>query len=509
MEAMAIRHLNCGRRAQTPTGVVDDALLAELRAGDPAAFEQLYLDFAGSIYNICLRILRSPEDAEDVTQEVFIKAHQRLPGCADDFRLKAWLNRVAVNACYDHLRLRRAHVDLDTVTDMPSPAGPDSFEQAELSQVLEQTLGSLSVDHRTVLLLKDVQGLTQREIAGVLGVSHSATEARLFRARGAFRRAYAELTRPWQRPLCDVARQAAVDSVGRGFNERQRRRVLGHAETCPDCGETVKGWGVASAGLAVLLPQVPLPAGLLASPFAALGAAAASAAGAGAAAGGGVAGGAIAGSGLAAAGVTGAGAAAGATGAVTGAAVTAGALAAKVAVVVIVAGALATTAGQTAQRVTAAHAHGHAATPAASRGVAGDRAAASTTEDRGAGQGHQRSAVGRSRGAHGAKAGPGTTRRGVKSAGQTARRAGNGAGAGAVHGNVAPGKAASVHGTSASARGAAASADGRARASSSKLKPGPHLGSQALSGPADPASGGRAGADKPEHAAEPTLPQGP
>jgi len=510
MEAMAIRHMTSGRRAQTPTGVGDDALLAELRAGDPDGFEQLYLDFAGSIYNICLRILRSPEDAEDVTQEVFIKAYQRLPGCADDFRLNAWLNRVAVNACYDHLRLRRAHVDLDAVTDMPSPPRIDSFEQAELSRLLEETLGSLSLDHRTVLLLKDVQGLTQLEIAGVLGVSNSATEARLFRAREAFRRTYAELTRPWRRAHCDIARQAAVDSVGRGLNERQRRRVLRHAETCRDCGETVKSWGVAAVGLAVLLPQVPLPAGLLASPFAALGAAAAGAAGAGAAASGGAAGGGIAGSSLAAAGAAGVGAVgAGATGTVTGAALAAGALAAKVAVVVIVAGALATTAGQTAQRITAAHAHGHAATPAASRGSDGDPAATLIAEDRGAGKGHQRAAGGRPWGAHGAKAGLGDLRHSGKSAGKAARGAGNGAGAGAAHGKAASGKAAPVRGTSASARGSAASADGRARASSSKLKPGPHLGSQALSSPADPASGGRVGADKPEHAAEPTLPQGP
>ena len=505
MGAMAIRHLNSGRRAQTPTGVGDDALLAELRAGDPDAFEQLYLDFAGSIYNICLRILRCPEDAEDVTQEVFIKAHQRLPGCADDFRLKAWLNRVAVNGCYDHLRSRRAHVDLDAVIDMPSTPRIDSFEQAELSRLLEETLGSLSLDHRTVLLLKDVQGLTQLEIAGVLGVSNSATEARLFRAREAFRRTYADLTRPWRRAHCDVARQAAVDSVGRGFNERQRRRVLRHAETCPDCGETVKGWGVATVGLAVLLPQVPLPAGLLASPFAALGAAAAGAAGAGAAAGGGAAGGGIAGSSLAAAGATGAGAAAaGAAGAVTGAAVTAGALVAKVAVVVLVAGALATTAGPAAQRVTAAHAHGHAATPAASRGVAGDRAVASITEDRGAGKGHQRSAVVRPRGAHGAKAGLGAPRHGGKSPGKTSPGAGNGAGNGAAHGT-----AAAAHPSSASARGSAASADGRARASSSKLKPRPHYGSQALSPHARLTPEGSAGVDTPQTAADPPAPTAP
>lgn len=476
---MSIRPLNIGLRAQTTAGAVDDALLSGLRAGDPDAFEQLYLDFAGSIYNVSLRILRSPEDAEDVTHEVFIKAYRRLPGCADDFRLKAWLNRVAVNACYDHLRSRREHADLDTVTDMPSPPRIDSFEQAELSQTLEQTLGSLSLNHLTVLLLKDVQGLTQDEIAGVLGVSNSATEARLFRARKAFQRTYAELTRPWRRAHCDLARQAAVDSVGRGLSERQRRRILRHAETCPDCGETVKGWGVAAAGLAVLLPQVPLPAGLLASPFAALGAGAAGAAGAAAAAGGGAAGGGMAGSSLAAAGATGAGAAgAGATGAVTGAAVmAAGGLAAKVAVVVIVASALAATAGQAAHPVTAPHAHGRTTTPAAGRGVAGNPAATVISGDRVAGKGHQPFAGGRPGGAHVAKAGHGAPSQGGKSPGKTSGGVGKGVA------NEAPRSVvAAAQGKSGSAGGSTANADGHSRGSSSKGKPGHQGGTKAHSG---------------------------
>ncbi len=493
---MAIQPLNSGRQAQTTVCAVDDALLSGLRAGDPDAFEQLFLDFAGSTYNLCLRILRSPEDAEDVTQEVFIKAYKRLPGCADDFRLKAWLTRVAVNACYDHLRSRRAHADLDTVTDMPSPARIDSFEQAELSQVLEQTLGSLSLDHRTVLLLKDVQGLTQGEIAAVLGVSHSATEARLFRARGAFRRAYAELTRPWRRARCDLARQAAVDSVGRGFSERQRRRVLRHAETCRDCGEAVKGWGLATAGLAMLLPQVPLPAGLLASPFAALGAGVAGAAGAGAVAGGGAAGGGIAGSGFAAAGATGVGAAgAGATGAVTGAAVTAaGALAAKVAVVVIATGVLAATAGVGAHRLAASHAHGGTTTPAASRGAAGNPAATPISEDGAAGKGHRSPAAGRPRGTHGAKAGHGAPRHGGKSTGNTSRGAGKDMGKGAARSG-----AAAVHGKSGSAGAAKAKAVGHSRGSSSKEKPDRQGGTKARSDRAGSSRGGRARGPKPNH----------
>ena len=405
---MAIRSLS-GRRAQKTAAAVDDALLQGLRAGDSVAFEQLYADFAGSIYNVCVRILRSPQDAEDVTHEVFIKAFKRLPGSADDLRLRPWLNRVAINACYDHLRARRSHADLDATADSHRSPRLDSFEQAELGHVLEETLGSLSLDHRTVLLLKDVQGLTQKEIAGVLGVSNSATEARLFRAREAFRRVYAELTSPWLRGRCDFARQTAVESVGRGLSEHQRRRVLRHAETCPDCGEAVKGWGAAAVGLAALLPQVPLPVGLLAPPVTALGA---GVAGAGAAAGAGVSG-----SGLAAAGAVGTGVAgAGASGTAAGGGLAlAGALAAKVAVVVIASGALAGTAGLVAHDASAPPASRGDAPPVVSRVAAEGADALLPVSEGGAGEGRRLSTVGGPRGHRATTAAPGARRHGGKS----------------------------------------------------------------------------------------------
>jgi DNA-directed RNA polymerase specialized sigma24 family protein len=82
-----------------------DAQLRDgLRAGRSAAFTQLYEEHAARIYNLCLRLLGSPEDAQDVTQDVFLKAHRSSPGCAEDLRVEAWLYRVAVNACYDLLR---------------------------------------------------------------------------------------------------------------------------------------------------------------------------------------------------------------------------------------------------------------------------------------------------------------------------------------------------------------------------------------------------------------------
>jgi RNA polymerase sigma factor (sigma-70 family) len=327
--------------AVTPTSVsnvtaaqapwLDEQLLAGLRAGDPACFAQLYRERATSIYNLCLRITRSPQDAQDVTHEVFLKALRQLPGCGADFQVKAWLYRVAVNACYDLLRSRKLHPVAADSPEEINAARIDDFEQAELARTLEQTLARLSVGHRTVLVLKDMHGLSHEEIAAVLGVSRGATETLLFRAREAFRGAYRALVAGEPHRRCDLARRAAVASVGGGLSERERRRVADHARQCPDCRKAVESWGLAALGLGAFLHVAPLPAVLATPPLAA--AAAAGASGATAAAGAAVA----AGGGSAA----GTGAVAGAAGATAplATAVTAGA-AAKASLLVVAASAL-------------------------------------------------------------------------------------------------------------------------------------------------------------------------
>ena len=182
---------------------LDEQLLVGLRAGSPASFAQLYRERAASIYNLCLRILRSPQDAQDVTHEVFIKAFRQLPGCGQDFQVKAWLYRVAVNACYDLLRARKAHPISADAPDEIGPARIDAFEQAELARALELTLARLSANHRTVLVLKDMHGLSHEEIAAALGISRGATETLLFRARAAFRE---RLPRDRRRRTCQTLR---------------------------------------------------------------------------------------------------------------------------------------------------------------------------------------------------------------------------------------------------------------------------------------------------------------
>ena len=255
-------------------GVPDADLVDGLRAGRRDAFEQLYELYRARIYNLAVRILQSPEDARDITQDVFIKVYRRLPGSRlSDLQLKPWLYRVAVNACYDHLRTRRIHRDIDIVSD--TRAVPvDTFEQSEMTHLVERTLGDLSERHRTVLVLKDIHGLRHDEIAGILDISRGATETLLFRARESFRSHYLELTSELPAPSCTFARDAAVSAVGGELSGDERQRILAHADHCPDCRETVRTWGAAAIGLGLFLHGVPVPASLQgAFPFGAAGAA--------------------------------------------------------------------------------------------------------------------------------------------------------------------------------------------------------------------------------------------
>ena len=267
----------------------DAALLSGLRAGDRDAFQQLYELYRAQIYNLTLRIVHSPEDACDITQEVFIKAFRKLPDSpVTDEHLTPWLYRVAVNASYDHLRTRKVHRDIDDLGADSRAVRVDGFEQAEMGRRVEQTLAALSERHRTVLVLKDIHGLRHDEIAEILGTSRNAAETLLFRARDAFRVKYLELT---------------------------------HGQPG---SRNVEKWGAAGITLGAFLHELPLPAALQGGfPFGAAGAGGAGAAATGTGAAGtgaaGTTGGAAAGT-----------AAGGAGGASTGMSLAAGGLLAKV-----------------------------------------------------------------------------------------------------------------------------------------------------------------------------------
>jgi RNA polymerase sigma-70 factor (ECF subfamily) len=200
---------------------IDGPTADALRRGDPRAFEALYVQLRGDVYNLAARIVGDRREAEDITQDVFLRAFRHLPGKADQVRPEAWVFRTTVNACYDHLR-RRTPVPVDAQDDRTA-AATDTYAQAATAAAVEETLGRLEPRYRTALVLKDLHGLGNGEIAEIMGVASGTVGVLLFRARAAFKKRYR-----------DVA--------------------------------PTLGAGLPAAGLAVWLPPLALPASLATAP---------------------------------------------------------------------------------------------------------------------------------------------------------------------------------------------------------------------------------------------------
>ena len=180
--------------ATVQTNSDEGDLIARSRRGDLSAFNLLVERHQTLLYNLCLRTLGSPQAAEDATQEAFISAYRSL-GRFRGGAFRAWLLRIAVNACYDELRRRRArpalsldrpaHGEQEQPPEPPSPAPTlqEHAERMELARAIQAALARLPEDQRVAVVLCDVQGMDYAEIAEVMGVSLGTVKSRISRAR--------------------------------------------------------------------------------------------------------------------------------------------------------------------------------------------------------------------------------------------------------------------------------------------------------------------------------------
>lgn len=143
------------------------------------------------IYRYVLALVRDPAEAEDLTQDTLLRAYRNFASLREAGSLTSWLYRIATHVCFDRLRQRGRRaplqwaVDLDTL-DVPEPETPSLLqlvEQAEMSACVQRYLDSLSDAYRAVILLHDLHGMTDPEIAAAIGVSLPNVKIRLHRAR--------------------------------------------------------------------------------------------------------------------------------------------------------------------------------------------------------------------------------------------------------------------------------------------------------------------------------------
>ncbi len=180
----------------------DAALLARLRAGDEAAYEELVRAYGGRLLAVARRLLRNEDDAGDAVQDAFLSAFRALDGFEGGSRISTWLHRIVVNAALMKLRTKRRKPEHPIDDMLPgflenghlaNPAGTwrelpeDLVGQSELRDLVLASIDQLPEGYRNVLLLRDIEELDTEETAAVLRMTANAVKTRLHRARQALR----------------------------------------------------------------------------------------------------------------------------------------------------------------------------------------------------------------------------------------------------------------------------------------------------------------------------------
>ena len=174
--------------------LVEFELIEKARQGDGAAFNQVVTAYRRRILGTISRLIGRPEDVEDVAQEVFLRLYFSLDRLRVPEAFEPWLYRLSVNACYDYLRrsrrrpeTRMSDLSEQQVVMADAAAGSrvqrEEDEQERVRDLVTDMFSAVSEDDRILLTLKEVEGLSLRELEAVYGVNENALKVRLFRAR--------------------------------------------------------------------------------------------------------------------------------------------------------------------------------------------------------------------------------------------------------------------------------------------------------------------------------------
>ena len=183
--------MTTGRQRQTwplpskETPVSDAELVARCQAGEVDAFETLYRRHAPRLYSLAIRLAGSPDEGEDLLQEIFLQAYRKLGSYQGGAALGTWLYRLALNHCLDFVRSRQAKTAklTDTLDDGSSfePAAPRDTPIARID--LERALERLPEGCREAFVLHDVEGFDHKEVGQMLGIAEGTSKSQVFKAR--------------------------------------------------------------------------------------------------------------------------------------------------------------------------------------------------------------------------------------------------------------------------------------------------------------------------------------
>jgi len=183
----------------------EERCISQLKNGDPAAYRELVDHFRDRVYNTALAMVRNAEDAQDVSQEVFIGVFQSAGSFRGDSRLSTWVYRITVQKSLEHIRnarrkkrggvlmslLGREHL-LPVETNAPFYHPGVKLENKERAAILFQAIGQLNENQQTAFTLHKVEALSYAEIAEIMKISVSSVESLMFRAKQNLRKILGE-----------------------------------------------------------------------------------------------------------------------------------------------------------------------------------------------------------------------------------------------------------------------------------------------------------------------------
>ncbi len=175
---------------------VDADLVRKAQSGDAKAFDQLVTRYRSKVYGMCYHLVQNDQDAWDLSQEAFIKAWRALGSFKGDSSFYTWIYRISHNCAYDWLRKKRIQGDgeFNDETNKPIAAGAEAVPKGdrrpdevlkgrELGARIKDAIAQLTPDHRTAILLREVEGQSYEDIAQVMECSLGTVMSRLFYAR--------------------------------------------------------------------------------------------------------------------------------------------------------------------------------------------------------------------------------------------------------------------------------------------------------------------------------------
>ena len=237
----------------------DDDLVAAVRAGDDRAFERLYARYHRRIAAYVQGMVQDHARSEDITQEVFVSALRRMRDTHRPITFKPWIYEIAKNACIDAFRrARRATlVSLDVDGD-----GADALEGRRLAgreptpdvavdhklelETLTGAFGGLTDAHHQILVMRELEGLSYKQIGDKLGMTRASVESTLFRARRRLEEEYAELL---SGERCRRIQGILADRAGTRLGVRDEKRMARHVSYCQPCRRAAAAAGVDVATL--------------------------------------------------------------------------------------------------------------------------------------------------------------------------------------------------------------------------------------------------------------------